>query len=167
MRRPDSQLAFAAGDSPLGRILVITEQQELRRITFAVTPGEHASLAGQELADPRQAQAWLSVLQAYLNDPQSLPTRPPLPPGTAFQRAVWNELLKLLPGQTLSYSELAGRLQRPQASRAVAKACASNPIAILIPCHRILRRDGGLGGYRWGEERKRWLLRHEGARTCS
>jgi AraC family transcriptional regulator, regulatory protein of adaptative response / methylated-DNA-[protein]-cysteine methyltransferase len=81
--------------------------------------------------------------------------------GTAFQQRVWRALCQVPRGQTWSYSELARRAGSPRAVRAAASACARNPVAILVPCHRIVREDGGLGGYRWGLERKRELLRRE------
>ena len=78
--------------------------------------------------------------------------------GTAFQMKVWQFLLSVREGETLGYSELAENIDQPRAVRAVASACARNRIGVLIPCHRVLRGDGGLGGYRWGLERKRALL---------
>lgn len=81
---------------------------------------------------------------------------------TAFQAKVWSELRKLEPGETVSYRTLARRIGKPKAFRAVAQACANNRIAILIPCHRVIRSDGELSGYRWGVERKRQLLQLEG-----
>jgi AraC family transcriptional regulator of adaptative response/methylated-DNA-[protein]-cysteine methyltransferase len=81
--------------------------------------------------------------------------------GTAFQRRVWEELRRVEPGETLSYTDLAARVGRPSAVRAVAGACAQNGIAVAIPCHRVLRRDGSLAGYRWGKEWKRRLLEME------
>lgn len=81
--------------------------------------------------------------------------------GTAFQERVWRALRAIPAGETRSYSELAEALGEPSAARAVARACASNPVAVLVPCHRVLRKDGGLSGYRWGVERKRELLRRE------
>ena len=83
--------------------------------------------------------------------------------GTAFQRRVWEALRAVPPGITISYAELARRLGRPKAARAVAGACAANPAAVAIPCHRAVRTDGGLGGYRWGTERKRALLARDAA----
>jgi AraC family transcriptional regulator, regulatory protein of adaptative response / methylated-DNA-[protein]-cysteine methyltransferase len=80
---------------------------------------------------------------------------------TAFQRRVWEELRQIPPGATRSYSDIAGSLGRPKASRAVAKACASNPVALLIPCHRVIGKDGAPGGYRWGKNRKQQLLEKE------
>ena len=83
--------------------------------------------------------------------------------GTAFQWAVWKALLRIPRGQTRSYGELAEQLGRPSASRAVARACASNPVAIVIPCHRVVRAGGEPGGYRWGVGRKKQLLAREAA----
>ncbi len=81
--------------------------------------------------------------------------------GTSFQLLVWQELRHIPRGVTISYSELAKRIGRPKAVRAVASACAGNPVAIYTPCHRVVRLDGDLGGYRWGIERKRRLLAAE------
>lgn len=81
--------------------------------------------------------------------------------GTAFQQRVWQALRAIPPGATLSYAELAARLGMPKAARAVARACAANPLAVAIPCHRVLRTDGALSGYRWGVARKRALLARE------
>lgn len=81
--------------------------------------------------------------------------------GTAFQARVWQELRRIPFGQTVSYGELANRIGQPTASRAVASACGSNPIAVLVPCHRVIAADGSLGGYHWGLERKVALLRRE------
>jgi AraC family transcriptional regulator of adaptative response/methylated-DNA-[protein]-cysteine methyltransferase len=81
--------------------------------------------------------------------------------GTAFQERVWRELRKIPPGATASYGEIARRLKMPKAARAVARACAANPAAIAVPCHRAVRGDGGMGGYRWGVQRKRAMLERE------
>jgi AraC family transcriptional regulator of adaptative response/methylated-DNA-[protein]-cysteine methyltransferase len=83
--------------------------------------------------------------------------------GTAFQRRVWEELRQIPCGETASYAEIARRLGQPRASRAVAQACASNTLALAVPCHRAVRADGALSGYRWGVERKRRLLERERA----
>ena len=85
------------------------------------------------------------------------------PRGTPFQLRVWQELRRIPWGQTISYGELARRVGNPKASRAVGQANAVNPIPLIIPCHRVIAADGGLGGYSSGLDRKRWLLRHEGA----
>jgi AraC family transcriptional regulator of adaptative response/methylated-DNA-[protein]-cysteine methyltransferase len=81
--------------------------------------------------------------------------------GTAFQRQVWEALRAVPPGMTASYTEIAHRLGQPKSFRAVATACAANKIAVAIPCHRIVRTDGSLSGYRWGLERKGALLQRE------
>lgn len=81
--------------------------------------------------------------------------------GTAFQQRVWQALREIPSGQTVSYTEIAQRIGSPKAVRAVAQACAANHIAVAIPCHRVVRRDGDISGYRWGIERKRELLRRE------
>lgn len=81
--------------------------------------------------------------------------------GSVFQQQVWAELAKVPAGQTISYTELARLLGKPSAMRAVAGACAANPLAILVPCHRVLRSDGGISGYRWGVERKEQLIELE------
>jgi AraC family transcriptional regulator of adaptative response/methylated-DNA-[protein]-cysteine methyltransferase len=84
--------------------------------------------------------------------------------GTAFQQRVWQALRQVPAGQTVSYAELAERLGVAAGARAVAGACAANPVAVAIPCHRVVRNDGSISGYRWGVERKQALLEREGAR---
>lgn len=86
--------------------------------------------------------------------------------GTAFQQRVWKALRDIPRGRTATYSEIAARINRPAAVRAVANACASNPVAVLVPCHRAVRSDGQLGGYRWGKHRKRMLLKAERLSTA-
>jgi AraC family transcriptional regulator of adaptative response/methylated-DNA-[protein]-cysteine methyltransferase len=83
--------------------------------------------------------------------------------GTAFQKRVWDALMKIPRGQTRSYAELAASLGAPRAARAVASACAHNRVAVVVPCHRVIRGDGSLGGYRWGLDTKRALLARESA----
>ena len=83
--------------------------------------------------------------------------------GTAFQQRVWQALRRIPPGQTVSYADIAARIGSPKAVRAVAQACAANTLAVAIPCHRVVRSDGALSGYRWGVARKRALLEREGA----
>lgn len=81
--------------------------------------------------------------------------------GTAFQQRVWQALREIPAGKTLSYSEVANKIGSPKAVRAVAGACAANAIAVAIPCHRVVKNDGGISGYRWGVERKKALLDRE------
>jgi AraC family transcriptional regulator of adaptative response/methylated-DNA-[protein]-cysteine methyltransferase len=81
---------------------------------------------------------------------------------TAFQRRVWQELQRIPAGTTRTYSQVARALGNPKAVRAVARACATNPVSIVVPCHRVVRQDGNLAGYRWGLSRKEQLLKSEG-----
>ena len=87
--------------------------------------------------------------------------------GTGFQRNVWHALRDIPAGATATYTTIAHRLGRPTSARAVAQACAANPIAVLVPCHRVVRSDGALAGYRWGLERKRTLLEREAGETVA
>ena len=84
--------------------------------------------------------------------------------GTAFQQRVWRALRAIPPGKTASYADIARRIDAPKSFRAVAQACGANPLAIVIPCHRVVRNDGALSGYRWGIARKRALLEREARR---
>ncbi|MEI2781377.1 MAG: methylated-DNA--[protein]-cysteine S-methyltransferase [Candidatus Competibacter sp.] len=86
--------------------------------------------------------------------------------GTAFQRRVWQALQAVPAGSTATYADIARKIGKPSAARAVARACAANPVAVLIPCHRVVRGDGGLGGYRWDLRRKRALLEREAAQRA-
>jgi AraC family transcriptional regulator, regulatory protein of adaptative response / methylated-DNA-[protein]-cysteine methyltransferase len=86
---------------------------------------------------------------------------------TAFQRRVWEELQAIPRGDTKSYSKIAADIGQPKAARAVARACATNPVAIAIPCHRVVRENGAMGGYRWGVERKKKLLALEGVQAAA
>ena len=110
---------------------------------------------------------WIDALNAYIRNKQPRPELPLDLKGTAFQIKVWEFLLSLGDGDVMSYSELARAIDKPGAVRAAASACGANRIAVLVPCHRILRGDGGLGGYRWGIERKRALLDAERARKTA
>jgi AraC family transcriptional regulator of adaptative response/methylated-DNA-[protein]-cysteine methyltransferase len=105
--------------------------------------------------------AWAEEIVRFVTRPDAQPDLPLDIRGTAFQAQVWRALQKIPPGRTTSYSEIAAALGRPQAVRAVARAIASNNIALLVPCHRVVRSDGDLAGYRWGRERKRALIARE------
>jgi AraC family transcriptional regulator of adaptative response/methylated-DNA-[protein]-cysteine methyltransferase len=112
--------------------------------------------AGPDAAVP--LDDWMAALSAHLAGSAPRPDLPLDLRGTAFQIKIWRFLLSVRPGDVVSYSELAAGVDAPRAVRAAASACAANRVAILVPCHRALRADGGLGGYRWGLERKRALL---------
>ncbi len=115
----------------------------------------------QLLASDASTDALADTVQRAVEAP-SKTTRLPLDmAGTPFQRAVWLELQAIPAGSTSTYSEIARRIGRPTAARAVAQACAANSLAVLVPCHRVVRSDGSLSGYRWGTDRKRELLARE------
>ena len=100
----------------------------------------------------------MDALAQHINTGMPRPDLPLDMRGTAFQMKVWQFLLSIREGDVMSYGEVADNIEKPKAVRAVASACAKNRIGVLIPCHRVLRGDGTLGGYRWGLERKRALL---------
>ena len=111
--------------------------------------------------DDPNFQVLVSQVLAFMESPQDGLDLPLDVQGTAFQRRVWMALREIPPGSTVSYGEIAARIGYPRAARAVAGACAANPIAVAIPCHRVVRSDGDLGGYRWGQERKSKLQEQE------
>jgi AraC family transcriptional regulator of adaptative response/methylated-DNA-[protein]-cysteine methyltransferase len=116
-----------------------------------------AQLIGADAAFEQQVAQVVGLIEA-----PSLGLQLPLDVrGTAFQERVWQALREIPPGSTVSYAELAARIGAPKAVRAVGSACGANPLAVAIPCHRVLRSDGALSGYRWGLERKRALLLRE------
>ncbi len=123
-----------------------------------------AALENYAGADASQLEQWIDALNGYIQNKQPRPEVPLDLRGTAFQIKVWEFLLGLREGDVVSYAELAQGIGKPRAVRAAATACAANRVAVLVPCHRILRGDGGLGGYRWGLARKRALLDAERAR---
>src|SRR5690606_24082909 len=117
-----------------------------------------ATLAPMPASARPAFDAWIAALNANLEGHAPSPALPLDLRGTAFQVRVWNYLRGIPPGEVVSYAEAAAAIGAPRATRAVASACARNRIAVLVPCHRVIRGDGGLGGYRWGIARKRALL---------
>ncbi len=109
----------------------------------------------------KQLTKWTQVLVDYLAGQAAWPMLPYDLKATAFQRKVWDHLRTIPAGQTYNYSDVANALGQPKAARAVARACATNPVALVIPCHRIIPKSGGVGGYRWAAERKQKLLELE------
>jgi AraC family transcriptional regulator of adaptative response/methylated-DNA-[protein]-cysteine methyltransferase len=158
---------FTIADSPLGRMLIAATDKGICAIQFADSDDElqqglmrEFPFATRKRDDAALAQ-WrvsLSQLMQGLEVPGSLPLDIR---ATAFQRRVWEYLQKIPRGETRSYSTVAKKIGMPKATRAVARACATNPVAVAIPCHRVVREDGELGGYRWGIERKEQLLAME------
>jgi len=165
-----AEIRFAVGECSLGSILVARSE----RGVCAIFLGDDPDALTRELQDrfPRATligadPAFEDVVAKVVGLIEAPGTGVDLPldvRGTAFQQRVWRALREIPAGSTASYREIARRIGAPSAVRAVAHACAVNPVAIAIPCHRVVRSDGGLAGYRWGVERKRELLEREAAR---
>ena len=168
-----SNIRFTTKNTSLGWMLVAFRENGICSLTFA----DHETAAIEELqarfssqsisrgtkeeaaevnriADEVEQRGELSSIDLNLD-------------ATEFRRRVWSALQQIPIGETRTYSEIAEEIGQPTAARAVANACANNPLAVVIPCHRVVRNDGGLGGYRWGLERKRELLRREATRKAS
>jgi AraC family transcriptional regulator of adaptative response/methylated-DNA-[protein]-cysteine methyltransferase len=163
----DVSIHYALARCDLGWVLVAVTEQGVCRIDLDDTPEvlekrlrreyprADLSMGGTELEDViTEVVGFLDVPERGLSLPLDIQ-------GTAFQRQVWAALREIQPGSTVTYGEIAARLGKPRAARAVAGACAANRIAVAIPCHRVVRGDGELGGYRWGLERKRALIDRE------
>ena len=158
------EIQYTVARSPLGRLLVAGTARGLCRVQMGRTALELTEDLRREFPDApvRRDEGhlgpWVRALVDYLRG--ELPW-PPLPldiRATAFQRRVWEVLRSIPSGATCSYEEVARRVGRPRAARAVARACAQNPAALAIPCHRVVRKDGRPAGYRWGVEHRRALL---------
>jgi len=158
---------FTIAPSPLGRMLIAATDKGICAIQFAGSDEElqqglmrEFPFASRKRDDAALAE-WRVSLEQLLNGQQPHPNLPLDIRATAFQRRVWEHLQRIPRGETQSYSAVAKKLGMPKATRAVARACATNPVAIAIPCHRVVREDGDLGGYRWGINRKEQLLEME------
>ena len=163
------QIRFAIGECSLGSILVAQSDRGVCAITLGDDPEAlardlqdqfpNADLVGGDAGFEELIAKVVGLVEA----PETGCDLPLDVRGTAFQQRVWQALRAIPAGTTASYSEIAKRIGAPKAVRAVASACASNKLAVAIPCHRVVRNDGGLSGYRWGVERKRELLKRENA----
>ena len=162
-------LRFAIAESTLGSVLVASSTTGVVAILLGDDPDALLQSLQQRFsrAELIGADAGYEHLVAQVvglvEDPAGGSTLPLDIRGTAFQQRVWQALQQIPQGQTASYADIAARIGAPRSSRAVARACASNPLAIAVPCHRVVRRNGDLSGYAWGVERKRELLRREKA----
>lgn len=160
-------LHFAVGDCSLGTVLVASSEKGL----VCVTLGDDPELLVRDLQDRFPAATLIGADADYENlvarvvglvEAPGLPLDLPLDVrGTVFQQRVWQALRAIPAGQTRSYAEIARAIGQPTSARAVARACGANAIAVAIPCHRVVRQDGALSGYRWGTERKQVLLERE------
>jgi len=160
----DPQISYDIGDSPLGRLLIAATSKGLCGFMWGDRDRELLEAIRERFrrrnlrCGLERPERWFEPVNRFLGgDPVDL-AFPLDPGGTAFQRTVWQQLQEIPLGRTLTYADLATALGNPGGARAVAGACAANPVALVIPCHRVVRSDGGLGGYRWGLQRKRSLL---------
>jgi AraC family transcriptional regulator of adaptative response/methylated-DNA-[protein]-cysteine methyltransferase len=158
-------IRYTIADSPLGPLLVAATQKGICRLTF---DEDETALAyrfpnATIIPDDGTISAWVEGALEAIEHPQTAPELPIDVRGTAFQEAVWRELRRIPLGETRSYADIARAVGQPDAVRAVGTANGSNPVAVLVPCHRVIRSDGSLGGYAGGLDRKRKLLNLEGA----
>ncbi len=160
-------IRYTIVDSPLGRMVIAATDRGICAIRFARTDCELLEGLKREFPfaarkkDESGLEAWVAALLQHLRG-QHLDSSLPLDiRATAFQRRVWTYLQSIPFGATRSYNQVAKAIGQPTAARAVARACATNPVAVAIPCHRVVRQDGSMGGYRWGIERKQALLEME------
>lgn len=161
-------ISYTVAETPLGLTLVAATDRGLCFVQFGVAEAELVARLEREYPGatiaPMDASArapfaeWMAALAAHLEGTRPRLDLPLDMRGTAFQMKVWSFLQRIPYGEVRSYAEVAEGIGAPQAVRAVASACAANRIAVAIPCHRVIRGDGGLGGYRWGLERKRALI---------
>ena len=166
-------IRFAVAHTELGWVLVAATEKgvcaaELGDSREALVASFCARFSGARLREDRRAlRAWLERIAAFIARPDHALELPLDVRGTAFQAQVWRALREIPPGSTATYSELAAALGRPRAVRAVGQACARNPVALAVPCHRAVASTGALAGYRWGVERKRALLERESAAAAA
>ncbi len=163
-------IRYTVPSTSLGRILMAGTERGICRVSMGETVSELTAGLREEfpkanlVRDDEGLKSWVEALLEYLNGKRPLVKIPTDIQATAFQRRVWEVLQTIPRGETRSYSEIALRIGKPSATRAVARACATNPVALVIPCHRVVRKDGSTSGYRWGEKRKRTLLKLERGR---
>lgn len=162
-----ARIRYTVAPCDLGWVLVAATESGVCAIYMGEAP---QGLVGRlrarfpeaaSVEDDPDLAAWVGAVVAFTDAPQVGLDLPLDIRGTAFQRRVWAALRQIPLGETASYGEVAARIGQPTAARAVAQACAANELALAVPCHRVVRGDGRVGGYRWGTERKEWLLERE------
>lgn len=165
------QLRYTTTASPLGRLLVAGTARGICAVKLGADDGAlvdelRDEFPRAELAEmPGPLAGWVRQLVAHLEGRRPHLQLPLDVQGTAFQWRVWRELQRIPYGETRSYAEVAAAIGRPSAARAVARACATNPACLVVPCHRVVAKDGGVSGYRWGVDRKQALLAGERTRA--
>jgi AraC family transcriptional regulator, regulatory protein of adaptative response / methylated-DNA-[protein]-cysteine methyltransferase len=162
-----ASIRYSIADSPLGRMLIAATDRGVCAIQFARSDGELIEGLKREFPfaarkhDDGGLQTWVAALLSKMTGREPNTALPLDIRATAFQRRVWTYLQSIPFGSTRSYGQVAKAIGQPSASRAVARACATNPVAVAIPCHRVVREDGSISGYRWGVGRKKALLQME------
>ncbi|MCI0628574.1 MAG: bifunctional DNA-binding transcriptional regulator/O6-methylguanine-DNA methyltransferase Ada [Acidobacteria bacterium] len=160
-------IAYTIVNSPLGRLLVAATRKGISALYLSDSDTRMESALRREYPnagihrDQNGMGNWVRMILKHLEGTEPRLDLPVDVQATAFQRRVWEELRSIPFGSTRSYSQIARSIGRPRANRAVARACATNPVSVVIPCHRVVREDGQLGGYRWGLHRKQTLLAQE------
>ncbi len=167
---PTLKIAYTIADTPLGYLIVAATEKGICCVRFGESKKKLEAEFEQEFEGAefvqggRDFKKWSQALIDYLSGQKPWPLLPYDLQATAFQKLVWEWLRQVPTGETYSYSEAAEAIGSPNAARAVARACATNLVALVIPCHRIVPKSGDVGGYYWGSERKRKLLELEKAR---
>jgi AraC family transcriptional regulator, regulatory protein of adaptative response / methylated-DNA-[protein]-cysteine methyltransferase len=163
------RINYTIATSPLGRLLVGATDRGISALYLGESDARLEAALQKEYPraeirrDRNGMENWIEQILAHLRGRTPHLDLPTDVQATAFQRRVWEELRRIPYGTTRTYSEIARAIGRPKAIRAVARACATNPVSVVVPCHRVVREDGNLAGYRWGLQRKRALLEHESA----
>ena len=156
------RIAYCSFGSPLGTVLIAATQKGLCSVKLGDDASRLVSLLKEEFGQAQIAESDLKELKArilaFMGGEASLARLPLDIRGTVFQRRVWDELRRIPRGETRTYRQIAHAIGAPAAVRAVGSACGANPVALVVPCHRAVRTDGGLGGYAWGLARKKRLL---------
>ena len=161
------KIGYAIAKSPLGKLLVGATERGISAVYLGETESAMVAELREEYPQAEIAPAkepferWVREIVARTEGKQPRMELPLDLQATAFQRKVWQELQRIPRGSTRTYSQVARSLGKPRAVRAVARACASNPVSVVVPCHRVIREDGALAGYRWGLPRKQQLLAQE------
>jgi AraC family transcriptional regulator of adaptative response/methylated-DNA-[protein]-cysteine methyltransferase len=156
-------IRYSIAETPIGRLLLAATARGICSIQFGDSDTTLEGALRKEypqaeiVRTDKQLTGWVRAVRNRIRG-ENTASLPLDIRATAFQRLVWEQLRAIPSGVTRSYSEIAKRIGKPRAARAVARACATNPVAVAIPCHRVVREDGALGGYRWGIQRKRKLL---------
>lgn len=162
------RISYTIAETGLGKLLIATTARGVCLVRFGDNDPVLESELRQEFSaanlvrDDSALRAAVMQVRKLLTEPVAADSIPLDIRGTAFQQRVWRALREIPRGETRSYAEIARKIGRPKAVRAVANACASNPVAVVVPCHRVVQKNGSLAGYRWGVERKAALLRNEG-----